>query len=262
MSGGRSCSKTARRRLWPRAGNLVGRAGAAPPAWPPAPGDAAAHDGTSSMSSGYSSLEEDAEDFFFTARTSFFRRAPQGKPRAGQQVSGSALQPRPHRSRVSRDARLHVSRWGAPGMLTGKEEKAPAKGILPSFEKISESCRARGRAGGSPARGEAEEGGGAEGPLLPSAPDGLPPPRLAQPAAGDRSEAVKASLPLPALPPPGTPFAPCEPAVGSSRALQVLPAACGPRVAWSRVADRRGRSDCTPPPHLPRPGPSGRGPRR
>lgn len=41
--------------------------------------------GTSSMSSGYSSLEEDAEDFFFTARTSFFRRAPQGKPRAGQQ---------------------------------------------------------------------------------------------------------------------------------------------------------------------------------
>nr|XP_060515641.1 ras association domain-containing protein 3 [Panthera onca] len=37
------------------------------------------------MSSGYSSLEEDSEDFFFTARTSFFRRAPQGKPRAGQQ---------------------------------------------------------------------------------------------------------------------------------------------------------------------------------
>ncbi|XP_071075027.1 ras association domain-containing protein 3 isoform X2 [Dasypus novemcinctus] len=37
------------------------------------------------MSSGYSSLEEDSEDFYFTARTSFFRRAPQGKPRAGQQ---------------------------------------------------------------------------------------------------------------------------------------------------------------------------------
>ncbi|XP_036314840.1 ras association domain-containing protein 3 isoform X1 [Pipistrellus kuhlii] len=36
------------------------------------------------MSSGYSSLEEDAEDFFFTARTSFFKRAPPGKPRAGQ----------------------------------------------------------------------------------------------------------------------------------------------------------------------------------
>ncbi|XP_020845847.1 ras association domain-containing protein 3 isoform X1 [Phascolarctos cinereus] len=40
---------------------------------------------TSSMSSGYSSLEEDTEDFFFTARTSFFRRPPQGKLRAGQQ---------------------------------------------------------------------------------------------------------------------------------------------------------------------------------
>ncbi|XP_054552720.1 ras association domain-containing protein 3 [Talpa occidentalis] len=37
------------------------------------------------MSSGYSSLEEDAEDFFFTARTSFFRRPPPGKPRAGAQ---------------------------------------------------------------------------------------------------------------------------------------------------------------------------------
>lgn len=41
-------------------------------------------DRTSSMSSGYSSLEEDAEDFFFTARTSFFRRAPPGKSRSGQ----------------------------------------------------------------------------------------------------------------------------------------------------------------------------------
>ncbi|TKC51580.1 hypothetical protein EI555_012506, partial [Monodon monoceros] len=52
------------------------------------PGRRPARDGTSSMSSGYSSLEEDAEDFF-TARTSFFRRAPQGKPRAGQQASKS-----------------------------------------------------------------------------------------------------------------------------------------------------------------------------
>ncbi|EHB07296.1 Ras association domain-containing protein 3 [Heterocephalus glaber] len=37
------------------------------------------------MSSGPSSLEEDAEEDFFTARTSFFRRAPQGKSSAGQQ---------------------------------------------------------------------------------------------------------------------------------------------------------------------------------
>lgn len=32
----------------------------------------------STMSSGYSSLEEDSEEYFFTARTSFFKK-PQGK---------------------------------------------------------------------------------------------------------------------------------------------------------------------------------------
>lgn len=48
-----------------------------------APGRPPARNRTSSMSSGYSSLEED-EDFFFTARTSFFRRAPPGKSRSGQ----------------------------------------------------------------------------------------------------------------------------------------------------------------------------------
>lgn len=52
-----------------------------------APGRPPARNRTSSMSSGYSSLEED-EDFFFTARTSFFRRAPPGKSRSGQPVSG------------------------------------------------------------------------------------------------------------------------------------------------------------------------------
>lgn len=34
---------------------------------------------TSTMSSGYSSLEDDSEEFFFTARTSFFKK-PHGKP--------------------------------------------------------------------------------------------------------------------------------------------------------------------------------------
>ncbi|KAM7328369.1 hypothetical protein ACRRTK_012461 [Alexandromys fortis] len=43
------------------------------------------------MSSGYSSLEEDAEDFFFTARTSFFRRAPPGKFRSGQPSAQLAM---------------------------------------------------------------------------------------------------------------------------------------------------------------------------
>lgn len=53
------------------------------------------------MSSGYSSLEEDAEDFFFTARTSFFRRAPPPKPRAGQGVS---------------ECRGRARGWGIPGL--------------------------------------------------------------------------------------------------------------------------------------------------
>jgi len=34
---------------------------------------------TSTMSSGYSSLEEDSEEYFFTARTSLFKK-PSGKP--------------------------------------------------------------------------------------------------------------------------------------------------------------------------------------
>ncbi|XP_030622760.1 ras association domain-containing protein 3 isoform X2 [Chanos chanos] len=39
---------------------------------------------TSTMSSGYSSLEEDSEEYFFTARTSFFKK-PLGKPTDGKQ---------------------------------------------------------------------------------------------------------------------------------------------------------------------------------
>ncbi|XP_038636732.1 ras association domain-containing protein 3 isoform X2 [Scyliorhinus canicula] len=40
---------------------------------------------TSTMSSGYSSLEEDSEEYFFTARTSFFKQ-PQAKPKADRDV--------------------------------------------------------------------------------------------------------------------------------------------------------------------------------
>lgn len=67
------------------------------------------------MSSGYSSLEEDAEDFFFTARTSFFRRAPQGKPRAGQQVSGARGWPPD--ATCLRGARMLVGEEGAAEKL-------------------------------------------------------------------------------------------------------------------------------------------------
>lgn len=90
MSGGRSCSRTARRRLGAARREPRGAGGRGTPCLAAcAPGRRPTRDGASSMSSGYSSLEEDAEDFFFTARTSFFRRAPQGKPRAGQEVSGT-----------------------------------------------------------------------------------------------------------------------------------------------------------------------------
>ncbi|XP_067906433.1 ras association domain-containing protein 3 isoform X1 [Heterodontus francisci] len=40
---------------------------------------------TSTMSSGYSSLEEDSEEYFFTARTSFFKK-PQAKPKSDRDV--------------------------------------------------------------------------------------------------------------------------------------------------------------------------------
>lgn len=90
VSGGRSCSRTARRRLGAARREPRGAGGRGTPCLAAcAPGRRPTRDGASSMSSGYSSLEEDAEDFFFTARTSFFRRAPQGKPRAGQEVSGT-----------------------------------------------------------------------------------------------------------------------------------------------------------------------------
>ncbi|XP_019496064.1 PREDICTED: uncharacterized protein LOC109381659 [Hipposideros armiger] len=86
LSGSRSCSRTARRRLGAARREPRRAGGRGTPCLAAcAPGRRPARDGTSSMSSGYSSLEEDAEDFFFTARTSFFRRAPQGKPRTGQQ---------------------------------------------------------------------------------------------------------------------------------------------------------------------------------
>lgn len=41
-----------------------------------------------SMSSGYCSLEEELEDCFFTAKTTFFRSAPGKRP---AQVSGAAV---------------------------------------------------------------------------------------------------------------------------------------------------------------------------
>ncbi|KAJ8381977.1 hypothetical protein SKAU_G00027550 [Synaphobranchus kaupii] len=52
---------------------------------------------TSTMSSGYSSLEDDSEEFFFTARTSFFKK-PSGKPTNCKDVE------------KEKDLRTHLSR--------------------------------------------------------------------------------------------------------------------------------------------------------
>eukprot|EP00063_Salmo_salar_P033518 XP_014008353.1 PREDICTED: ras association domain-containing protein 3-like isoform X3 [Salmo salar] len=52
---------------------------------------------TSTMSSGYSSLEEDSEEYFFTARTSFFKK-PSGKPTQCKDVA------------QERELRTHLSR--------------------------------------------------------------------------------------------------------------------------------------------------------
>lgn len=131
------------------------------------------------MSSGYSSLEEDAEDFFFTARTSFFRRAPQGKPRAGQQVSGvsGSYCSRAGTLRGGPGAagpQLHVSSWDSRGMLAGKEDEAAEMGLLPfripgqCLEFVAGVRCARGSLGR-----EAGARAGRPRALFPAAPDGL-----------------------------------------------------------------------------------------
>ncbi|KAG7258984.1 hypothetical protein CRUP_003159 [Coryphaenoides rupestris] len=53
---------------------------------------------SSSMSSGYSSLEEDSEEYFFTARTSFFKK-PSGKPTESKNVEKD----RERRTQLSRE---------------------------------------------------------------------------------------------------------------------------------------------------------------
>lgn len=131
------------------------------------------------MSSGYSSLEEDAEDFFFTARTSFFRRAPQGKPRTGQQVSGA------------RGGTPDATCLGGESMLAGKEEGAAAeKRLLPLW--IPGSCfelvpvGVPECTGGVPGEGRRRKGGEAGRGLAPAFRARWPLRlRLGQPAAGE-----------------------------------------------------------------------------
>jgi hypothetical protein len=148
------------------------------------------------MSSGYSSLEEDSEDFFFTARTSFFRRAPQGKPRAGQQVSDV---------RPGRCGWLPLALWGSPRTRAprvcagraghaGRESCRGAQKWLLPFWVLGRSHETLHVGVGRPGREKEEEGRGGWGPRLPSTPDGLCGSASGPPAAESGSESQASSL--------------------------------------------------------------------
>lgn len=176
------------------------------------------------MSSGYSSLEEDAEDFFFTARTSFFRRAPQGKPRTGQQVSGA------------RGGTPDATCLGGERVLAGREEGAAAETRrLPLW--IPGSCFELVRVGvpectgGVPGEGRRGKGREAAGWPLPSAPDGLCGSAWGSRLRGSRSGRGGVPRPLRAFPlRPGTPFAAPQSQRLGARAGGLLASsvACGP----------------------------------
>lgn len=246
MSGGRSCSRTARRRLGAARREPRGAGGHGTPCLAAcAPGRLPARDGTSSMSSGYSSLEEDAEDFFFTARTSFFRRAPQGKPRSGQQVSGArGWSPTP---RVS----------AGRGCSQGKRRGPPRRGFSlfgcrgrALLELVHVGVRAC--VGGAPGE-ERRKGGEAEaGPCLPCQMASAAPPRAA--AAGGLFSARRRPRAAPgvspasqdSLRPTASPSAPPGATAASSLGpfLLVSSVACGPSNGLrGRVIARRGRGD-------------------
>lgn len=93
---------------------------------------------TSSMSSGYSSLEEeDSEEYFFTARTSFFRRPP-GKTRAAPQVSAErrlGARPGPPRARRSRKGPLDPTGPAVPSALP-HQLRGPAGGGLQPLKSL------------------------------------------------------------------------------------------------------------------------------
>ncbi|KAG5267815.1 hypothetical protein AALO_G00226080 [Alosa alosa] len=61
---------------------------------------------TSTMSSGYSSLEEDSEEYFFTARTSFFKK-PQGKLTDRKDVEKSRLRTHFSREEIQNKIQLY-----------------------------------------------------------------------------------------------------------------------------------------------------------
>lgn len=112
------------------------------------PGRRPARDGTSSMSSGYSSLEEDSEDFFFTARTSFFRRAPQGKLRTGQQDVEKEKETHNYLSKEEIKEKVHKYNLAVTDKL---KMTLNSNGIYTGFIKVQMELCKPSQAAGKPA---------------------------------------------------------------------------------------------------------------
>ncbi|XP_062338806.1 ras association domain-containing protein 3 isoform X2 [Osmerus eperlanus] len=109
---------------------------------------------TSTMSSGYSSLEEDSEEYFFTARTSFFKK-PSGKPTECKDVE-KEKELRSHLSRE--DIKLRIDQYNASTTDHLKMTLNPS-GVYTGFIKVQLELRrpvtVRGGAGGGAAGEEA-----------------------------------------------------------------------------------------------------------
>lgn len=106
------------------------------------------------MSSGYSSLEEDSEEYFFTARTSFFKK-PSGKPTECKDVEKD----REVRTHLSREEiKLKVDQYNASTKNHLKMTLSPS-GVYTGFIQVQLELRrpvtVRGGAGGGAAGEEA-----------------------------------------------------------------------------------------------------------
>ncbi|XP_062373717.1 ras association domain-containing protein 3 [Sardina pilchardus] len=112
---------------------------------------------TSTMSSGYSSLEEDSEEYFFTARTSFFKK-PQGKLTDRKDVEKSRLRTHFSREEIQNKILLYNS-------VTQDHLKMTlhSSGLYTGFIKVQLELRrpitVRGGGGGGGVGGAAGPGG-------------------------------------------------------------------------------------------------------
>ncbi|KAM4615219.1 ras association domain-containing protein 3 [Polymixia lowei] len=110
----------------------------------------------STMSSGYSSLEEDSEEYFFTARTSFFKK-PSGKPTECKDVEKE----RELRTQLSREEiRQKVDLYNSVTKDHLKMTLSPS-GVYTGFVKVQLELRRPVTVRGG--RGGAAGGGGSAG---------------------------------------------------------------------------------------------------